>query len=51
MMPFFLRRFGIFLSKLLGDVFDEMHLLFAPPLAPTNFEVAPGAPQEKRPDA
>jgi len=39
------------IRRLLGDVFDEMHLLFAPPLAPTNSEVAPGAPQERRPDA
>lgn len=39
------------IRQLLGDAFDEMHLLFAPPLAPTNSEVASGAPQEKRPDA
>jgi len=31
------------IRQLLGDVFDEMHLLFAPPLAPTNSEAAPGA--------
>jgi hypothetical protein len=32
------------IRQLLGDVFDEMHLLFAPPVAPTNSEVAPAAP-------
>src|SRR5260221_12764817 len=36
---------------LLGEVFDEMHLLFAPPLVTTKCDVGPGASQEKRPDA
>jgi hypothetical protein len=39
------------IRQLVGDVFDEMHLLFAPPLPPTKSEVAPGTLGEKRPDA
>jgi len=38
------------IRQLLGDVFDEMHLLFAPPLPqPTKSEVAPGTLGRKAP--
>jgi hypothetical protein len=36
------------IRQLIGEVFDEMHLLFAPALAPTNSVGAPGTPQEQR---
>jgi signal transduction histidine kinase len=39
------------IRQLLGEVFDEMHLLFAPPLAPTNSVGAPGTPSRTAPDA
>jgi NAD(P)-dependent dehydrogenase (short-subunit alcohol dehydrogenase family) len=36
------------IRQLLGNVFDEMHLLFAPQLPPTKSEVAPSILGEKR---
>jgi hypothetical protein len=38
------------IRQLLGDLFDEMHLLFAPPLAPTNSGVAPGKKSALKPE-